>query len=220
MIIKKNRYNQLKLFSKKNDIYSHKIRMVLSIKNLYIKINKILLNNLPKKIFNFYNYKKKKKIFFSKRLMLIDRYIILYESNIIINYINEKFPYPILISKNILKKSENNFITNNIKFNWYKLINIIDNNIKNYKEKSKNQLSKEFSKLSYFFIKKSSFLINLKLTLLDCYIAPILWKIKKLKININGKYKDEIYNYMYYVFSQEKFIKSLTKYEKKYYFKI
>ncbi|UDG80279.1 hypothetical protein [Candidatus Annandia pinicola] len=213
MIKKKSKYFPLTLFSGNKDIYSHKIRMILSIKNIYVKIKQISFNKIPKTITNFHNYEKNNRLFLHQIPMLIDRYIILYEPNIIINYINEKFPYPSLLPIFPLERSENRLIIYNITSNWYKLINIIERNYFNYAEKAKKQLSKEVSKIVYIFIKKSSFLINLKLTLLDCYIAPILWRIKKLKIILNCKYRYKLYVYMNNLFSKRKFINSLTKYE-------
>lgn len=213
MIKKKSKYVPLTFFSGNKDIYSHKIRMILSIKNIYVKIQQISFNKLPKTIINFHNYERKDKLFLHQIPMLIDRYIILYEPNIIINYINEKFPYPTLSPDFPLEKSENRLIIYNIVINWYRLINIVENNYFNYAKRAKIQLSKEISKIIYIFIKKSSFLINLRLTLLDCYIAPILWRIKKLKIILNGKYKYNIYIYMSNLFSKKKFITSLTNYE-------
>ena len=89
MAVIANRRSVMTLFSRPTDIHSHRTRLVLAEKNINIEITSILGPELPEDLMDLNPY--------HTVPTLVDRDLTLYDSRVIIEYLDERFPHPPLM---------------------------------------------------------------------------------------------------------------------------
>lgn len=73
---------------------------------------------------------------------------------------------------------------------------------------ARKQLREELLAVAPIFTQYEYFMSN-EFSLVDCYLAPLLWRIQLLGIEFSGAGSKAIKNYMNKVFSRDSFAKSL-----------
>ena len=84
-----NRRSVMTLFSRPTDIHSHRTRLVLAEKNINIEIVNVMGPDLPEDLMDLNPY--------HTVPTLVDRDLTLYDSRVIIEYLDERFPHPPLM---------------------------------------------------------------------------------------------------------------------------
>ena len=196
------KHSSMILYSDTMDLSSHRTRIVLAEKG--VSVNIIYLHKdryfetLPK-IYHQYSLP-----------ILIDRDLVLYEAGIITEYLDERFPHPPLLPVYPVSRAKCRLLIHNIEQSWMKLISNIEKmeNINESRIKLLDQLiliAPFFDEVPYFF--------NEDFSLADCCLAPILWRLKYLGIEL-PKQMLSLNAYMKRVFSRASFEASLTDLEK------
>ncbi|WMY97587.1 MAG: stringent starvation protein SspA [Arsenophonus sp.] len=204
MSIMSNKHSIITLFSGETDIYSHQVRIVLAEKGISVEIENIDFKNLPQYFIKINPYR--------TIPTLVDRELILYDSRIIMEYLDERFPHPPLMPVYPVARGSSRLMMYHIQRNLYSLISKIDKKDLNSNFASK-KLKKELLSISEIF-KEMPFFMSQEFSLVDCYLAPLLWRLPLLKVNIqeNENTKDIIF-YMNRIFQRNSFITSLTESE-------
>ena len=89
MAVIANRRSVMTLFSRPTDVHSHRTRLVLAEKNINIEISNIQGGELPEDLLDLNPYQTVPT--------LVDRDLTLYDSRVIIEYLDERFPHPPLM---------------------------------------------------------------------------------------------------------------------------
>ena len=89
-----NRRSVMTLFSRPTDIHSHRTRLVLAEKNINIEIVNVMGPDLPEDLMDLNPY--------HTVPTLVDRDLTLYDSRVIIEYLDERFPHPPLIQAGVV----------------------------------------------------------------------------------------------------------------------
>jgi RNA polymerase-associated protein len=89
MAVIANRRSVMTLFSRPTDIHSHRTRLVLAEKNINIEISNVAGPDLPEDLMDLNPY--------HSVPTLVDRDLTLYDSRVIIEYLDERFPHPPLM---------------------------------------------------------------------------------------------------------------------------
>jgi RNA polymerase-associated protein len=192
----------MSLYSDLQDIYSHQVRIVLSEKGVNVEIHPVHSDSLPEELLNVNPY--------GSVPTLIDRELVLYEARIIMEYLDERFPHPPLLPVYPVARAETRKMMHRIENDWYKLVANIMNHIE--VDASKIALLDSLVALEPVFPDKAYFLSD-EFSLLDCVMAPLLWRLPMLGIELPISAKG-IFKYMNNVFSRESFKNSLTDIEK------
>lgn len=192
----------MSLFSDMQDIYSHQVRIVLAEKGVNVEIHPVQSDNLPEDLLDLNPY--------GSVPTLIDRELVLYESRIIMEYLDERFPHPPLLPVYPVARAESRKMMHRIDRDWYSLVNNILNEVD--VESSRKQLQESLVGLEPIFADKPYFLSE-DFSLLDCIIAPLLWRLPILGIELPESAK-AIKKYMTQVFERDSFKSSLTDIEK------
>lgn len=192
----------MSLYSDLQDIYSHQVRIVLSEKGVNVEIHPVHLDNLPENLLAVNPY--------GSVPTLIDRELVLYEARIIMEYLDERFPHPPLLPVYPVARAESRKMMHRIENDWYKLVSNIMKDID--VESSREQLLESLVSLEPIFADKEYFLSD-EFSLLDCVLAPLLWRLPMLGIELPNNVKG-ITRYMDRVFSRDSFKSSLTDIEK------
>lgn len=196
----------LALFASPKHIASHRIRIVAQCKDLEMEYIEIDPDNMPSDLL---------EINPSGRLpMLVDRDLILYDERVISEYIDERFPHPALMPIEANLRAKIRLFSYEVEKNWYPDADFLEHNKPAAAKRRKQQkaLRENILLLTPFF-KGKQFFIGDELSLLDCCILPVLWRLPIYEIEL-PKVAQSIQKYMDYHFQQDYFQKSLSPYER------
>ena len=148
----------------------------------------------------------------SYRAILVERDLILYESNIINEYIDERFPHPPLMPVDPVTRAHFRLALFRIEKDWYPLAEqIYDGSDRKPMMRAIKSLEESILSSVEIFAAKRFFLSD-EFSLVDCTIAPILWRLPLFNIQLTPHAKP-IQRYMDEVFSRPSFQASLTEFE-------
>lgn len=203
MTVIANRRSVMTLFSRPTDIHSHRTRLVLAEKNINIEITSVLGSELPEDLMDLNPY--------HTVPTLIDRDLTLYDSRVIIEYLDERFPHPPLMPVDPVTRAQFRLALFRIESDWYSLAEEADGPDGKLSSKSKKMLRESILQSAELFAARTYFL-NDEFSLVDCSIAPILWRLPVYGIDLGDK-AEAIEAYMQRVFTRRAFQQSLTELE-------
>ncbi len=203
MAVAANKRSIMTLFSGANDIYSHQVRIVLAEKGVSVEISHVELDNLPEDMLELNAY--------GTLPTLVDRELVLYESDIIMEYLDERFPHPPLMPVYPVARGKSRLMMHRIEQDWYSLVKRIQNNEK--ADEARKELREALLAIAPIFAEYPYFMSE-EFSLVDCYMAPLLWRLPILGIELTGKGSKELKGYMIRLFERESFQASLTEIER------
>jgi len=143
---------------------------------------------------------------------LFDKELILYHAMIIMEYFEERFPQPPLNKMDPISRANNRMIIKRISDDWCQLLEAILYQPENPRQ-SKQFLTESLLSSVPLFREKKYFMSD-SLTLIDCILAPLLWRLPKLGIPVFD-HSPDIKTYAQHLFSRPSFKDSLSQVEKK-----
>jgi len=143
---------------------------------------------------------------------LVDRDLVLYDSRVIVEYLDERFPHPPLMPVDPVTRAQFRLALFRIETDWYQLAEEYDaDGDRKLSAKSKKQLRESIIAGAELFAADKYFLSE-DFSLVDCSIAPILWRLPVYGIEL-GAQGEAIEEYMQRVFERPSFQDSLTELE-------
>jgi RNA polymerase-associated protein len=204
MAVIANRRSVMTLFSKPTCIHSHRTRLVLAEKSVNIEISSIDGPDLPEDLMDLNPY--------HTVPTLVDRDLVLYDSRVIIEYLDERFPHPPLMPVDPVTRAQFRLALFRIETDWYQFAEQFDNDgDRKLASKSRKMLRESILASVDLFAAKQYFLSD-EFSLVDCSIAPILWRMPVYGIEL-GNQAEPIEMYMKRVFERRSFQESLTELE-------
>ncbi|MFT5839370.1 MAG: RNA polymerase-associated protein [Flavobacteriales bacterium] len=204
MAVAANKRSIMTLFSDTIDIYSHQTRIVLAEKGVGVEISFIVPTELPEDLLELNPY--------GTVPTLIDRELVLYNSHIIMEYLDERFPHPPLMPVYPVSRGQSRLTMHRIQNDWYVLAEKIMAK-KGDLEATRNELREAFLSLAPLFAETPYFMSE-EFSLVDCYLAPLLWRLPALGIELTGTGSKDVKAYMKRIFERPSFIASLTDQER------
>lgn len=190
------------LYSDPLDIYCHRVRIVLAEKGVNVEVIDINPNDKPEDLMdlNPYNFVP----------TLVDRDLVIYESKIIMEYLDERFPHPPLMPVYPVARAEHRLIIYRIDRDIYSLFDKIrHSDDEALVESATKQLEEAIISLSPLFANKPYFLSE-EFSLVDCCLAPVLWRLPSLGIKLTQQNAKHILKYQEKVFKRKTFRISLS----------
>jgi len=204
MAVIANRRSVMTLFSKPTCIHSHRTRLVLAEKNINIEIADVDGPDLPEDLLDLNPY--------HTVPTLVDRDLVLYDSRVIIEYLDERFPHPPLMPVDPVTRARFRLALFRIEMDWYQLAEQFEaDGERKLATKSRKMLRDSILASVDLFSAKKYFLSD-EFSLVDCSIAPILWRMPVYGIEL-GSQAEPIEMYMKRVFERRSFQDSLTELE-------
>lgn len=204
MAVIANRRSVMTLFSRPTCIHSHRTRIVLAEKNINIEIVNVDGPELPEDLMDLNPY--------HTVPTLVDRDLVLYDSRVIVEYLDERFPHPPLMPVDPVTRAQFRLALFRIETDWYQLAEEYDvEGDRKLSAKSKKQL-RESILASVDLFAADKFFLSEDFSLVDCSIAPILWRLPIYGIEL-GSQAEPIEAYMQRVFERPSFQESLTELE-------
>jgi stringent starvation protein A len=193
------------LYSGDLDIYSHQVRIVLAEKGVNVDIINVDDNNPSEDLLELNPY--------NTLPTLVDRELVLYQSRVVMEYLDERFPHPPLLPVYPVARAKSRLMIYRIDRDWYSLYKtIVEGNAKNIKT-ARTELRDGLLSLAPVFA-DSPYFLSEEFTLVDCCIAPLLWRLSSLGIEFpNTPSAKPVHEYMKRLFKREAFQASLTEAE-------
>ncbi|MGG2140942.1 stringent starvation protein SspA [Symbiopectobacterium sp. RP] len=205
MAVAANKRSVMTLFSGQSDIFSHQVRIVLAEKGVSVEIELVDMDNLPQDLIDLNPY--------GSVPTLVDRELTLYESRIIMEYLDERFPHPPLMPVYPVARGTSRLMMHRIESDWYSLLKKIMQGNAQEADAARKQLREELLAVAPVF-NEASYFMSEEFSLLDCYLAPLLWRLSLLGIELTGAGAKELKGYMTRVFERDVFLASLTEAER------
>ena len=203
MAVIANRRSVMTLFSKPTCMHSHRTRLVLAEKNINIDIASVEGPELPEDLMDLNPY--------HTMPTLVDRDLVLYDSRVIIEYLDERFPHPPLMPVDPVTRAQFRLALFRIETDWYQLAEEYERDGDRMSSKSRKMLRESILASADLFAAKPYFLSE-EFSLVDCSIAPVLWRLPVYGIEL-GSQAAPIESYMKRVFERRSFQESLTELE-------
>lgn len=194
------------LYSDDNDHYSHRIRLVLAEKENTVDIISINLHHKPEDLAHLNPY--------NSLPTLVDKDVCLYETKVIIEYLDERFPHPPLLAAYPVARAMTRQYAYRIERDWCSLVDVIlhDKNAEKVCV-ARKELRESLISIAPIFAEKPYFMSD-EFSMVDIMLAPILWRLPVLNIELPEKPCRPLLRYMERLFSRDGFLKSLTPAEK------
>jgi len=191
------------LYSDPQSPYSHRARMVLAEKKITVEINDVDPLNLTDDVMDLNPY--------GTLPTLVDRDLILYESRIIMEYLDERFPHPPLLPVDPVSKASSRLFMFRVDQDWYSLMDAILAGGKGV-AKARKELTESLVTTAPVFAAKPFFMSE-NLSLVDCSLAPLLWRLPILGVELPAA-ASAVTDYAGRLFERESFQGSLTELER------
>lgn len=204
MAVIANRRSVMTLFSKPTCIHSHRTRLVLAEKNINIDIANVEGPNLPEDLMDLNPY--------HTVPTLVDRDLVLYDSRVIIEYLDERFPHPPLMPVDPVTRAQFRLALFRIEHDWYPLAEQFDHDADRKQAGKSRKMLRESILASADLFSAKQFFLSDEFSLVDCSIAPVLWRLPVYGIDL-GSRAEPIEAYMRRVFERRSFQQSLTELE-------
>ncbi len=205
MAVAANKRSVMTLYSDASDMYSHQVRIVLAEKGVTYDIELVDPTNLPEDLLDLNPY--------NTVPTLVDRELALYNANIIMEYLDERFPHPPLMPVYPVARGNSRLMMYRIERNWYIHAEKIEKGNAEEADRARRQLREELLALAPVFA-EYPFFMSEEFSLVDCYLAPLLWRLPVMGIDLSGPGSKEVKTYMTRVFDRDSFLASLTETER------
>ncbi|MAZ89693.1 MAG: stringent starvation protein A [Cellvibrionaceae bacterium] len=194
-------------FSDARDHYSHRVRIVLAEKGVSVDIIDVDPKNKPEELAELNPY--------NALPTLVDRDLSLYETKVMMEYLDERFPHPPLLPVYPVARAQSRLWMHRIEQDWSPMVDIIVNGkSKEAAAKARKELKESLLAIAPIFSELPYFMSE-EFTIVDCCLGPILWRLQDMDIEIpNTKQSKPLLEYMERLFARESFQESLTEMEK------
>ena len=200
-----NRRSVMTLFTLPDCIDCHRVRIVLAEKDIAVDIIEISAEDMPDDLAQLNPY--------NTAPTLIDRDLVLYDARVIMEYLDERFPHPPLMPVDPVNRAHSRLALFRVERDWYTLAKDLECGEATRIDNARQELRDSVISAAEVFEIKPYFLSN-DFTLVDCTIAPILWRLPRYRINLPASDAKPVMDYMDRVFSRDMFQNALSDAEK------
>ena len=196
-----NKRLAMTLYSSDSDPYCHMVRIVLAEKGINYESHDVDVEDTPEDLKDLNPY--------NEVPTLVDRDLVLYGHQVIMEYLDERFPHPPLMPVDPVSHARNRLMLKRIERDWYTLSNKIANGID--VENTRKELADSLLTVAPIFEQKKFFMSD-DFTVMDCAIAPLLWRLQHYGVELPSS-AGALITYAANVFNREAFKESLTEAE-------
>ena len=191
------------LYSDPESAQSHRVRIVLGEKDLVFNVEDVYHgeNNEDLIALNPNN----------TTPTFVDRNLVLYESRVIMEYLDERFPHPPLMPVDPVIRAKTRMVLHYIEKDLYGLLESVKSSGEKKASAAKQKL-KDNLMMSLDFIQEKKFFLSDDFSIIDCSMAPILWRLPEYGIQLPASAKP-IMKYADRIFERTSFIENLSEQE-------
>ncbi len=197
--------NALTLFSSTDCVLCHRVRLVLAAKGVVYDLIPVDPQNPPEDLVDLNPY--------HSVPTLVERDLVLYAASVVSEYLDERYPHPPLMPVDPLSRARLRLAMLRLELDWVPQVQAIQLGNKAQAEAGRKRL-KELLTASVPLFKAFKFFLNTEMSLADCAMAPIIWRLSALDVPLpkDGK---AIEDYGNRIFRNPGFTRSLTEQERR-----
>ena len=193
------------LYSSDRNIHCHRVRFVLAEKGINVDI--IDISNDESAAADLAELNP-----YNETPTLVDRDLLLHNADVINDYLDERYPHPPLMPVDPVSRARLRLVHHRVIRDWYPLAEEIETATTRRADISRQQLKESIVAANDLF-KHSDFMLSDDLSLVDCTLAPLFWRLPVYAINL-GKPGVSVQGYIQRLISRPSFKTSLTRAER------
>ncbi len=195
--------NVLTLYTTADDVQCHRVRLVMAAKG--VSYDRVLVDpaRLPEDLIDLNPY--------GTTPTLVDRDLTLYDTSVVCEYLDERFPYPPLMPIDPLARARLRLAAVRIERDWLPEVDAIHAGGRSADQARKRLRDTLLASLPLF--KAARFFLNPEMSLVDCLVAPVVWRLPWLEVEL-GREGKPILDYGERLFHSQGYARSLTPEEK------
>ena len=199
-----NRRSVMNLFTSPTCPYCHLSRIVLAEKDITFETIEVDVTHPPEDLSELNPY--------NTVPTLIDRDLVLYDSRVIVEYLDERFPHPPLMPVDPVSRAKTRLALHRVEKDWFPLMHDILTKGEKPAAKARKMLRESIISSNELF-KALPFFLSEDYSLVDATIAPLLWRLPVLGIDLPMEAKS-VSDYAQRIFERDAFQISLTEAER------
>lgn len=204
MALLASRRSVMSLYSDASDAASHAVRIVLAEKAINVEIMDVTPEDRPEDLNALNPY--------DTILTLVDRDLVLYEPQIIMEYLDERFPHPPLMPVDPVSRANNRLYRYRVQRDVYSVMKRLDRGEAGSPSAHRRALRDHLTAIAPAFSQKKFFMSD-EFSLADCFIAPVLWRLRHYQLKLPNQAKG-LRIYADRLFDREAFAASLSEAER------
>ncbi len=197
--------SSMTFYSDPADHFSHRVRIVLAEKGVAVEIHDTDPDNTPEDLSSLNPY--------NSLPTLVDRDLVLYDPNVMMEYLDERFPHPPLLPVYPVARAQSRLWIKRIEKDWCGLIETIVKGKGKEVEAARKELTDSLVTVAPIFA-ELPFFMSEEFSIVDCCVAPILWRLPALGIELPEAQCKPMLQYMERLFERDAFQASLSEAER------
>ncbi|RLA47649.1 MAG: stringent starvation protein A [Gammaproteobacteria bacterium] len=199
--------SSMTLYSDPASHYCHRVRIVLAEKGVSVEIENVDPDQVGEALLEVNPY--------GTAPALVDRDLSLYESKVMMEYLDERFPHPPLLPVYPVSRALHRQFMHRIERDWCTKVDLILGQADSAAATTaRKELRDSLLGIAPLFVEHPYFMHD-EFTLVDCCMAPLLWRLEALGIKLpTGKQVKPLLAYMQRLFERPAFSESLTEAER------
>lgn len=193
----------LTLYTGADDIQSHRVRLVLAAKGVSYERVVVEPGEPPEDLIDLNPY--------GTVPTLVDRDLTLYDTAVVCEYLDERYPHPPLMPIDPISRARLRLAAVRIEYDWLPEVETIRAGGRPAEAARRRLREQLLASLPLF--KASKFFLNPEMSLADCLVAPVVWRLPWLGIEL-GREGKPILDYGERLFHSQGYVRSLTAEEK------
>ncbi|MEX0619184.1 MAG: glutathione S-transferase N-terminal domain-containing protein [Pseudohongiellaceae bacterium] len=200
--------SSMTFYSEGRSHYSHRVRIVLAEKGVTVETIDVDPDNMPEDLTDLNPY--------NNLPTLVDRDLVLYEANIMMEYLDERFPHPPLFPVYPVARAQSRLWMYRIHRDWCTLVDKLMEGKAGpaETEKLRKQLKESIISIAPIFAEKPYFMSD-EFSIVDCCVTPILWRLPAMGISLpHTKPVKPLLEYQERLFQRDSVVSSLSEQER------
>ncbi len=201
-----NRRAVMSLFCEPDEVVGHALRIVLAEKDITVEIEYLEESEMPDDLKALNPY--------GTLPLLVDRELVIYDGQIALEYLDERFPHPPMMPVDPVQRVTNRQVRLRIERDLYPLVATIQGDDEVAAAAARKAMRDNLTAIAPAF-EQTPFFMSEEYTLADAALAPVLWRLKGLGVKLPPSARPLI-KYAISLFKREAFKASLSPAEKAY----
>lgn len=201
-----NKRSTMAFFSDPKDHNSHRVRLVLAEKGVNVEIIDVDPVQMPDELLENNPY--------ASLPTLLDRDLALYESKVIMEYLDERYPHPPLMPVYPVARANTRLLMYRVERDWCEPMGrlLTEKMPESKREQLRKELRESLVGVAPVFAEMPFFMSD-EFSLVDCCLASILWRLPLAGIELPRQAKP-LQQYMERLFARDSFKASLSSFER------
>jgi RNA polymerase-associated protein len=204
MAILAGRRPVMTLFSGAACPQSHRVRLVLAEKGISVEVMEVGSEVLVEDLVELNPY--------ASVPTLVDRDLVLYNTHIIMEYLDDRYPHPPLMPVDPVARARTKLYVHRMERDWYAMLSAFAAGDQEEIARTRSALRDGLTVIAPIFEQKTYFMSD-ELSLADCTLLPLLWRLPSYGVELPGEAR-AVCRYAERMFATPAFRRSLTSAER------